>query len=262
MLLLNNHDVEAVLSPELALSSLERAYQDLAAGEAVCRPRIDVRIPTPDPHKFYQWGTMEGGSTAGYFAIRMKSDVIYEQDYAGVRTQEKYCGEPGRFCGLVLLTDIATGLPLAIINDGYLQHMRVAADGALGARIMARENVRTLGMLGAGGMARAHLAALALVRPIDRLRVFSPTPAHRRDFAAEALERHGISAVAVDDPREVYRGADILAACTDSAVPVSRGEWLEPGMHVISVGGRPDAVARSRFDRVARSALTVLERWS
>ena len=45
--------------------------------------------------KNYQWGTMEGGSTAGYFAIRMKSDIIYEPNYNGVVTQEKYCTRPG-----------------------------------------------------------------------------------------------------------------------------------------------------------------------
>jgi ornithine cyclodeaminase/alanine dehydrogenase-like protein (mu-crystallin family) len=54
----------------------------------------------------------------------------------------------------------------------------------------------------------------------------------------------------------VYRGADILAACTDSAEPVIRGEWLEPGMHVISIGGRPDDAARRRFDRRLRLGTT------
>ena len=76
-LIINNHDVEQVLTMEMTLDALEESYLALAAGEAVCRPRIDIRIPTSDPTKNYQWGTMEGGSTAGYFAIRMKSDVIY-----------------------------------------------------------------------------------------------------------------------------------------------------------------------------------------
>ncbi len=252
MLLIDNDAVRAVLTPAMTIAALERAYGDLARGEAVCRPRIDIRIPTSDPARCYQWGTMEGGSTAGYFAIRMKSDIVLEQEYAGVRTQEKYCGEPGRYCGLVFLFEIESGLPVAMLNDGYLQHERVAADGAIGARLMAREDARALGMLGSGGMARSHVAALVGVRPIERLRIFSPTREHRERFAREVVERHGIDARAVDDPREASRGADILAACTDSAVPVIRGDWLEPGMHVISVGGRPDDAARSRFDRTLR----------
>ncbi|MEO5699830.1 MAG: ornithine cyclodeaminase family protein [Casimicrobiaceae bacterium] len=251
-LLLDNDAIRAVLTPRMTREALDRAYRDLAAGEGVCRPRIDIRIPTATPGRFYQWGTMEGGSTRGYFAIRMKSDVIYEETHDGARTQEKFAGRPGLFCGLILLTDIATALPLALINDGVLQHMRVAADGAIGADVMAREGPVTLGMLGSGGMARAHVAALKEVRQITRIRVFSPTPAHRDQFAAEMEALHDIPAEAVDTPRAACADADILAACTDSAVPVIRGEWLAPGMHVISIGGRPHASAQSRFDVTLR----------
>jgi len=152
----------------------------------------------------------------------------------------------------VFLTDVETGAPLAIINDGHLQHLRVAADSAIGTDIMAREDCRTLGMLGSGGMAASHVEALLEVRRFEHLRVFSPTRANRGRFAAEMAERHGIECETCDEPRDVYSGADILAACTDSAVPVIRGEWLEPGMHVVSIGGRPDDAALSRFDRTLR----------
>jgi alanine dehydrogenase len=251
-LLIDNEIVRRLLTPAAVRRALESAYRDLASGEAVCRPRIDIRIPTRDPGKFYQWGTMEGGSTGGYFAIRMKSDVVYEREYEGVRTQEKYCGRPGRYCGLVLLTDVETGEPLAIINDGHLQHMRVAADSAIGAALMAREDCRTLGMLGSGGMAESHLESLLEVRAIERVRVYSPTRAHRERFAQQMAKRHAVDCVACEEPRAVYRGADILASCTDSAVPVIRGDWLEPGMHVVSIGGRPDEAALARFDRRLR----------
>jgi ornithine cyclodeaminase/alanine dehydrogenase-like protein (mu-crystallin family) len=255
-LLIDNDIVRRVLTPGVVRRALESAYRDLASGEAVCRPRIDIRIPTRDPEKFYQWGTMEGGSTGGYFAIRMKSDVVYEREYEGVRTREKYCSRPGRYCGLVFLTDVETGEPLAIINDGTLQHLRVAADGAIGTDMMAREDCRTLGMLGSGGMAAAHVEALLEVRKIERIRVFSPTRANRERFAAEIAKRHGIECEAFDSPREVHRGADILAACTDSARSVIRGEWLEEGMHIVSIGGRPDDAALSRFDRRLRLGTT------
>ena len=62
-LIINNHEVEKVLTMEATIAALEESYKNLALGEAVCRPRIDIRIPTSDPKKNYQWGTMEGGST-------------------------------------------------------------------------------------------------------------------------------------------------------------------------------------------------------
>src|SRR5450631_1811617 len=113
MLIIDNALVSRVLTMPDTIAALEQSYSDLATREAVCRPRIDIRIPTSDPNRNYQWGTMEGGSAAGYFAIRMKSDIIYETQYNGVTTQEKYCMRPGLFCGLVLLTSIENGEFLA-----------------------------------------------------------------------------------------------------------------------------------------------------
>jgi ornithine cyclodeaminase/alanine dehydrogenase-like protein (mu-crystallin family) len=248
VLFLNNVDMERVLTAETTLAALDGAYRAYARGDAVCRPRIDIRIPTDDPKRYYQWGSMEGGAVASYFAIRMKSDVVYENEYNGVTTEEKFSSRIGLFCGLILLVDVNTGEPVAMMNDGYLQHLRVAGDAALGAKAVAREDARTLGMLGSGGMARAFAESLALVRPIERINVFSPTKANREKYAVEIGKRLGITVVAVDTPEEAARGADILASCTDSATPVIRGAMIEPGMHVVAVGGRPDDDALARFD--------------
>lgn len=249
-LLLSNDDVARVLTMPATIAALEQAYGDIATGEAVCRPRIDVRIPTADPAKNYQWGSMEGGSTRGYFAVRMKSDVVYETAYNGAVTQEKYCTRPGLFCGLVLLTSIETGEPLAFINDGVLQHMRVGADGGIGVKYMARQDAATVGMLGSGGMAQSNLEAFLAVRNIRRLQVYSPTPANRERFAREAAEKYGIETRACAWPEEIYEGADIVAACTDSAVPVLDGSRLAAGTHVINIGGSgvPDRETLNRVD--------------
>jgi alanine dehydrogenase len=248
MLLLNNDDVASVLTMEIAVKALEEAYRELARKQAVCRPRIDLQIPTNQPGKIYQWGTMEGGSIAGYFAIRMKSDVIYEQEYAGARTQEKYCVVPGKFCGLILLIDIQNGEPLALMNDGYLQHMRVGADSGIGAKYMARDDAEVVGMIGSGEMARTHAESFLLVRKIKRIQVYSPTRSHREGYAKQTSDRLGIDVVPVDHPRNVYKGADIIAGCTDSAVPIIMGKRLEEGTHVTCIGGKPDQATIKKID--------------
>src|SRR5207237_4286563 len=138
-----------------------------------------------DPAKVYQWGTMEGSSTAGYFAIRRKSDVVYETREGNVVTEEKYASRPGLFCGLIFLTSVETGEPLALMNDGVLQHMRVGADGAIGVKHLAKKDASVVGMLGSGGMARSHVASLRCVRDIRRVQVFSPTRENRERFARE-----------------------------------------------------------------------------
>jgi ornithine cyclodeaminase/alanine dehydrogenase-like protein (mu-crystallin family) len=247
-LILNNDDVRSVLTMEITMSALEQAYQELIRQDAVCRPRIDIQIPTNDPDKVYQWGTMEGGATSGYFAIRMKSDVIYEQEYRGTRTQEKYCTRPGKFCGLILLINIQNGEPVALINDGYLQHMRVGADSGIGAKYMAREDAHVVGMIGSGGMALTHVEAFLLARQIDRVQVYSPTRAHSLEYAREITERFGIEVVPVNNPQDVYKGAHIVAGCTDATGDVIIGKWLEEGAHVTCVGGKPDEETFRRIE--------------
>jgi len=250
-LLINNDEVSRVLTMDMAMDALEDAYQQLVRKDAVCRPRIDIRIPTGEDNHVYQWGTMEGGSSvSGYFAVRMKSDVVYEREYEGVRTQEKYCSRPGKFCGLILLNDVRTGEPLAIINDGVLQHFRVGADSGIGVKYMAKQDATVVGMLGSGGMARSHIAAFLHARPgIRRVQVFSPTREHREAYAREIADRYGLETEAVDHPSAVFRGADIVAGCTDSAIPLPMSDWLEPGTHVTCIGGRPDdATYQERID--------------
>src|SRR3954465_6035796 len=232
-LIINNAAVHQVLTMPDTLAALETSYLNLATGEAVCRPRIDIRIPTSDPRKNYQWGTMEGGSTGGYFAIRMKSDVIYETEYNGAVTQEKYCVAPGLFCGLILLPSIENGEPLAFLNDGHLQHMRVGGDGGIGVKYMANEDAEVVGMLGSGGMARTHMQAFTSVRTIKKLQVFSPTRENREAFGREMAAKYNIEVEICERPEAIYKGAHIVAALTDSAVAVTDGALIEKGAHIV-----------------------------
>src|SRR5215470_14992503 len=249
-LIINNQEVQQLLTMEDTIAALEQGYLQLAAGEAVCRPRIDIRIPTSDPARNYVWGTMEGGSTAGYFAIRMKSDIIYETEYNGVITQEKYCTRPGLYCGLILLPSIQNGEPLAFINDGHLQHMRVGGDGGIGVKYLANADAEVVGILGSGGMARTHMQAFTRVRTIKKLQIFSPTRENRERFGREMAAKYNIEVQVCDKPEDVYKGAHIVAALTDSAVEVTDGSLLEKGAHIVVVGGtgKPDEASLRKVD--------------
>jgi ornithine cyclodeaminase/alanine dehydrogenase-like protein (mu-crystallin family) len=180
----------------------------------------------------------------------MKSDIIYETQYNGVTTQEKYCMRPGLYCGLILLTSIQNGELLAFINDGHLQHMRVAGDGGIGVKYMANEDAEVVGMLGSGGMARTHMQAFTRVRTIKKLQVFSPTKENREAFGREMAAKYNIEVKVCDRPQDIYKGAQIVAALTDSAVPVLDGALLEKGAHIVNIGGsgKPDAESLKRVD--------------
>ena len=166
MLLINNQEVEKLFDMKSCLEALEDGYDDLLKGDAVYRPRLDVWMPCDRPDGYYRWGTMEGASRKiGVFAIRMKSDIVY---WPGGETEEKYCMQPGTWCGLVMVFSVRNGEPLAIINDGLLQHMRVGGCAGLGAKYLARQDASVIGMFGSGGMARSYLEAFVEVRKIKQ----------------------------------------------------------------------------------------------
>jgi alanine dehydrogenase len=239
MLFIDNETVKRVLTIADSIDSQDRAFRGLAEGGSIHRPRIDVYVPTGREEDYYRWGTMEGASRdLGVFAIRMKSDIVsWPEDANGNWTEEKYCIEPGTYCGLIMLFSTVNGEPLAMINDGYLQHMRVGAGAGLGVRYLSREDSHVVGLLGSGGMARSYLEAFCNERHITKVRVYSPTKEHRDGYAAEMSDVLNVDIEPVDDPESAVRGADIVATCTDSMRPVLDGAWLEPGMHVTNLGG-------------------------
>lgn len=260
MLIINNDDVAALLEMSDCIRVQEEAFKKIPEGGAIHRPRIDLYMPAERPDGYYRWGSMEGAND-GYFAIRMKSDVItWPMSDDGNWTEEKYCREPGTYCGLIFLTSTRNGEPLAFINDGILQHSRVGGGAGIGVKYLAREDAEVVGMYGSGGMARAYLEAFCCVRPIRRCQVYSPNAENRERFAHEMSEQLGIEVVALERPRDVARGVDILATCTTSMKPVFDADWLEPGMHVTNLSRREisDAAA-DRFDVVVRQGTAGLQ---
>jgi len=260
MYIINNDLVSQVLTMDECIRAQEDAFRKLPAGGAIHRPRIDMYFPCRRDDGYFRWGSMEGAND-GFFAIRMKSDIIHwPRDEHGNWTEEKYCRKPGTYCGLILLISTENAEPLAFINDGVLQHMRVGGGAALGVKYLSRDDSHTVGMIGSGGMARTFLEAFTCVRDIRRCKVYSPTPAHREKYASEMSSLLNIEVIPVDTPRDAIKGCDILSSCTDSMQAVYDAEWLEPGMHVTNLGRRemPDS-AINRFDVVIRQGTAGLQ---
>jgi alanine dehydrogenase len=233
MLFLRNEELQGCLTMDECLEVLEQGYDDLANDLAGYRPRIDLWAPCGKPDAYYRWGTMEGADARmGYFAIRMKSDIMYWMEG---KTEEKYCVEPGTFCGLIFLFSTRNGEPLAILNDGFIQHMRVGACAGLGAKYLSRSDSRVVGIVGSGGMARTYLEAFSKVRSISRAQVYSPTRGNLETYCEEMSRKLGISVKAVDNAEQVFEGADIVATCTDSYLPVFNAAWLAPGQYYTNV---------------------------
>jgi ornithine cyclodeaminase/alanine dehydrogenase-like protein (mu-crystallin family) len=158
--------------------------------------------------------------------------------------------------GTVTLFDGETGEVRVLMNASAITAIRTAAVSAVATRLLAREDARVLGILGAGVQARSHLEALPLVRNFDTVRIFSRTLEHAQALAAQ------VGAEAVDTAEEAVRDADVVVTATSSAEPVLAREWLKPGAHVNAIGGRPPQMTELDTATIADSAFYVDRRES
>src|SRR5258708_8412228 len=114
--------------------------------------------------------------------------------------------------------------------------MRVGGDGGIGVKYLANRDAEVVGILGSGGMARTHMQAFTRVRTIKKLQVFSPTRENREAFGREMAAKYNIEVQVCDRPEDVYKGAQIVAALTDSAFEVTNGALAEDGALICGVG--------------------------
>lgn len=261
MLLLDNDDICRVFDVKTCMDSLEAAYHAQARGEVVVRQRSQTYVRHPDPELMYCLKTMEGSlPDTGYMALRLTSDVVSEVMVGGVPRREKLPRGPGgTYCGLILLFSVRNLAPVAMLQDGHIQAYRVACTSALATRLLAREDTSDLAMIGSGGQAWAHLDAIAAVRALRRVHVYSPNRERREAFAARARTELGLAAEASETAFGAISGADIVVAATNTSVPVVRGEWLAPGAHVVSIVSGDDRLDRRELDdEVFARAKTVI----
>jgi ornithine cyclodeaminase/alanine dehydrogenase-like protein (mu-crystallin family) len=239
VLIITNEDIESFLEMRPCVEALEAAYRDLGRRDAVDLPRQDAVVTNPRPGAVYAFKTMSGNlPSAGVAALRLNSDVVHWPIISGAPRRVKIPLSQGdRYNGLVLLFSTDTGELLAMFNDGYVQKTRVGGSSGVAAKYLAREDAKVLGLLGTGWQATGQIEAMAAVRKLELVKVFSPTRANRDDFARHYANKLGIEVRAVASAEEAAEGADILASATNSMVATITPAMMKPGMHITSVRG-------------------------
>lgn len=157
----------------------------------------------------------------------------------------------------ILLLDADTGALVALMDGRYITEARTAAVSAVSVRHMARAEASTLAILGTGVQARSHLEALALVRPLRDVRVWSPKAASRERFVADMSGHVPAVITAAGSAEAAVRGADVVVLVTSSPTPVVDDAWVAPGAHVISVGACRPTQREMAPALVARGYLVV-----
>ena len=235
LLILNEHEVERLLTFPECIDVMADALSALARGEVHQPLRSIVRAPGA-PGFLGLMPAYRGGARPAW----------------GLKEICLFPGNPARgldtHLGAVILHSGDTGEPLAVMNASAITAIRTAAVSALATKLLAREDASTLAIIGAGVQARSHLHAIPVVRKIREIRICSRTRAH-----AEAILQD--NAHVTDSVEDAVRGADIIVTATSSKEPVIRREWIAPGAHINAVGS---SVATAReIDSATMAAATL-----
>ncbi|HML22669.1 MAG TPA: ornithine cyclodeaminase family protein [Aggregatilinea sp.] len=233
--ILTDDDLDRVLSYERAIEQIEAALREHAAGTLNAPPRFYVGMGTGD--LVFTVGAGEQAHAAGFRVYTALPGSHDDRDQ------------------IVAVFDSHTGKLRGLVLGNQLGAIRTGAIGGTAIKHMARLDARVLGIIGTGRQARTQIEAAAAARPLERIRVYSRTPAARDAFAAEMQQRNGIPVEAVDSPEAAVRGADIVIGATNSRTPVLDAAWIAPGTHVSTIGPKFAAGHEMPLDLAPRCAI-------
>ena len=236
---IGEEDVRGVLGYEALIPAVRQGLVDYSAGRVQQPLRTILRVG-------------EGGEEQkGWFAVM----PVTAGGVMAVKTVTFFPGNAAlrkpTHLAMIELLDGQTGEPLAVMDGRLITEMRTAAVSAVALDALGRSGVRSLGVLGAGVQARAHVESLRRVRPeLSEVRIWSRT----RRNAERLAEEVGARAAEIEEAA----AADVVVTVTAAREPVLRGEWLRPDALVLAVGAVGGEL-RELDDRAMRESTVIAE---
>lgn len=159
-------------------------------------------------------------------------ETSQEYGNTGEHTYTLYDGTSANLKGVIIGDIQIAGFP----PEG-LRGCQTAVDAATDIDLLAPDGASDLGIFGSGKQAKHHLMVIDHLRDLDRVRVYSPTKAHREAFVDRMSEFVDVDIRAVSGPEEVVGGADVVMCATNASSPIFDGDLLESGQTVVSIVG-------------------------
>jgi ornithine cyclodeaminase/alanine dehydrogenase-like protein (mu-crystallin family) len=155
--------------------------------------------------------------------------------------------------GVVLLFEAKHGSLEAILDASSITAIRTAAVSGVATRVLAKPDAGDLAILGSGVQAHTHLDAVAVARPLRRVRVWSRSRANADAFRAEAAKRFAGPIDVCDTAEAAVVGADIICTVTGAKQPILERRWVADGAHINLVGASLAAAREADSETVAAS---------
>ncbi|MCG8561379.1 MAG: ornithine cyclodeaminase family protein [Hyphomicrobiales bacterium] len=240
LLYLSRRDLEGLdLTAGQVIESIERAIRGRARGQVWNAPKSAL-YPGGDRFFMAMLAVADDPPFAVVKSLGLSSDNAAEgRDSIGA---------------LITIFDGVSGLPLGIMDGGWVTAVRTAGLSAIAAKRLAGPAPRVAAFIGCGVQALSHLQVFAELYALRQIRAFS-RGTHARDRLCRSAQQLGLAAVATASAQEAVEDADLVFSSVPSApdlVPFLDPDWLKPGAFAsaIDLGRSWQAERLSRFDRI------------
>jgi len=222
--LLSRKDIEGFFTMRLCMEAVEKAFADLATGNAAMPQRTPIAIPDQHGIALFMPAHIKSLGALGTKVVTVYKDNLAKHGLPTV-------------LGTIILLDEVTGFPIAVMDGGYLTAMRTGAVSGVATKYMARPEAKVAALFGTGVQAFTQVLGVHEARPLTKLLAYSIDPPETRTrFARKITEQIGVPVALADDPAAAAAAADIIILATTASTPIVDGRWFAAGTHINGVG--------------------------
>jgi alanine dehydrogenase len=244
-LILNQSEVKKLLTMNDVLTVVEEGYIQQAREQVVQPAIVSIEVPEYSGE------------------LDIKSCYSKENDSVSVKTAVGYMNNRRDYnlptlLATIIIYDAKNGYPLCIMDGGLVTGLRTGAAGGVSAKYLSRKDSKVLSVIGAGGQARMQARAISLVRPIEKIKVWSGREVELEGYKKDVEADLGISVETYTDINEAIDGADIIVTTTPSKEALFEASKVAPGTHIAAIGA--DMPGKQEIDsEIYRSAKAVVD---
>lgn len=236
-IILSSDDVLIHADMGIAIAAIEEAFKARAVGKFIAPPRNMVSFDGLGSLVF-----TTGGSTG-------------DPALAGFRVRSDFSSDKAIDDQIVAVWNMKTARLEGLLFGQHVGSIRTGAIGGVAVKHMARPDATIAAVIGTGRQAATQIEAVACVRDLQEIRVFSRSPENRDAFAKTVSTKTKVSTRASDTAEAAVEGADIVIVATNSNVPVIAADWLKAGAHINMLGPKRKDGAEIGLDIAGRADL-------
>ena len=222
IIILSQNEVKSCLPMSEAIRAVREAYIAFAKGRVKMPPVMHLDVSQYNGEVDIKSGYIED---LGLIGTKIASG-FYDNYKLGL--------PPG--IAVIILMDLKTSMPVAIMDGTYVTAYRTGAAGAVAAKVLARKDSNIIGVVGAGTQARMQVLALREVFSLKKIKVWDINTTERDRYVEEMSEQLKIPIEPAEDVKNAVTETDIIVTVTPSRKALVMKEWIQEGVHINAIG--------------------------